>query len=221
MVFFYILAIIALFIITYIYLMIRFYRTMYADEAYLTHTLPVSTFSTFNVKLLVSAFWAFLTMALTAVSVLSLFGTALQSTGEFASADWNYFLYELETFFGKPMSALIGKFLLYMLVSCFSGLLMIYCSISIGQLFNKYKVVASIITYVIIYIVLQIINLILNIHRSMQLMTNSMYYSYQSAYDDVSIIGDIFGSSLIQGAILIVIYYITCVYISGKKLNLT
>ena len=55
----------------------------------------------------------------------------------------------------------------------------------------------------------------------MQLMTNSMYYSYQSAYDDVSIIGDIFGSSLIQGAILIVIYYITCVYISGKKLNLT
>ena len=119
MVFFYILAIIALFIITYIYLMIRFYRTMYADEAYLTHTLPVSTFSTFNVKLLVSAFWAFLTMALTAVSVLSLFGTALQSTGEFASADWNYFLYELETFFGKPMSALIGKFLLYMLVSCF------------------------------------------------------------------------------------------------------
>ncbi len=221
MVFFYVLAIIALFIVTYIYLMIRFYRTMYSDEGYLTHTLPVSTFSVFNVKLLVSVFWAFLTMILAVISVIALFCTVLQSAGELTSSEWNYVLYELEMFFDKSVPALIGKCLLYMLVSCLSGLLMIYCSISIGQLFNKYKVAASIVTYIIIYIVLQIVNLILNMHRSMQIMTNSLSYAYQSTYDDVSIIGDIFASSMIQSVVLIVIYYITCVYISNKKLNLT
>ena len=61
---FYILGIVALFIVTYVFLMITFYRSMYSAEGYLTHTLPVSPITTLNSKLIVSLFWACLTMIL-------------------------------------------------------------------------------------------------------------------------------------------------------------
>lgn len=172
LVLFYILAIVALFIVTYIYLMLRFYRSMYSSEGYLTHTLPASTFSILNTKILVSVFWAFLTMALSVVSVLALILTAFSASGELSSADLANFQTEMEHIFGISTGSLIGWGLLLMLVSSFSGLLMIYCSISIGQLFNKYKVGAAIVTYVIIYIVLQIVSMIVSLTQSLDTATN-------------------------------------------------
>lgn len=222
LVIFYILAIIALFIVTYIFLMMRFYRSMYSSEGYLTHTLPVSSFSILNTKILVSVFWAFLTMALTAVSALALIFTALNSTGEISSSDWSRVWSELEYVFGMSIGSMIGWMLLFMLISSFSGLLMIYCSISIGQLFNKHKVGAAIVTYVIIYIVLQILNMIISLGKSMKAMTDPVYY--MTVYDEMSTFRDIFGgsvsASMIQSVILILIYYAVCAYISNKKLNL-
>ena len=219
---FYILAIVALFIVTYIYLMMRFYRSMYSSEGYLTHTLPVSSFSILNTKILVSVFWAFLTMVLSAVSALALIVTALKSVGEISSDDWSAMRTELEYVFGMSVGSMIGWMLLLMLLSCLSGLLMIYCSISIGQLFNKYKVGAAIVTYVIIYIVLQIVNMIISLGKSMKAMTDPAYY--MTVYDEMSSFRDIFSgpvtASIIQSVILIIIYYTVCAYISNKKLNL-
>ena len=223
LVLFYILAIVALFIVTYIYLMIRFYRSMYSSEGYLTHTLPVSTFSILNTKILVSVFWAFLTMVLSVASVFALIFSALGASGELSSVDWSNVWSEMEYVFGTSISSVIGWGLLLMLLSSFSGLLMIYCSISIGQLFNKYKVGAAIVTYVIIYIVLQIISMIVSLSQSLSAATNVDYYS-SSVSNELTTLHEIFGSSftasMIQSIILIIIYYVTCAYISNKKLNL-
>lgn len=222
LVLFYILAIVALFIVTYIYLMIRFYRSMYSSEGYLTHTLPISTFSILNTKILVSVFWAFLTMLLSVASVFALIFTALGASGELSSVDWSYFWSEMEYVFGTSIGAVIGWGLLFMLISSFSGLLMIYCSISIGQLFNKYKVGAAIVTYVIIYIVLQIVSMIVSLSHGLFTVNNTEYYT--SVYNELTTFRELFGSSLtvsmIQSIVLIIIYYVTCVYISNKKLNL-
>lgn len=223
LVLFYILAIVALFIVTYIYLMIRFYHSMYSSEGYLTHTLPISTFSILNTKILVSVFWAFLTMVLSVASVFALIFAALGASGELSSVDWSNFWSEMEYVFGTSIGAVIGWGLLFMLISSFSGLLMIYCSISIGQLFNKHKVGAAIVTYVIIYIVLQIVSMIVSLSQSLSAATNTAYYS-SSVSDELTTFREIFGGSLtasmIQSIILIIIYYVTCAYISNKKLNL-
>ena len=56
----YILAIFALFIMTYVILMMRFYKSMYSDQGYLTHTLPVSPLALLNTKLLTGVCWTFL-----------------------------------------------------------------------------------------------------------------------------------------------------------------
>ena len=53
----YIIGLIALSVTAFIFLLVRFYHSMYGAEGYLSHTLPVTTFSLINVKLLVAVFW--------------------------------------------------------------------------------------------------------------------------------------------------------------------
>lgn len=222
LVMFYILAIIALFIVTYIYLMMRFYRSMYSDEGYLTHTLPVSTFSVLNTKIIVSVFWTFLTMVLTVLSVFALTFTAMDAAGALETTQTLSEVYaEFESDMGMSFGGFIGWFLLFMLLSSFSGILMIYCSISIGQLFNKHKVLASIVTYVIIYIVLQVANTLISLFQSMNSYMNETAMLYME--EDVTfmdLMGNTFGVTMIESVVLILIYYITCAYISNKHLNL-
>ena len=112
--------------------------------------------------------------------------------------------------------------LLFIFLSCLSGLLMIYCSISIGQLFNKYKILAAIITYVVIYILMQIISMLSMIKTSMDTLSNSaLEYSSQNTVLQASGIDNGFIiSSLIQTSIYAIIFYVITAYISSKKVNL-
>ena len=59
---FYVLGVFALFVVSYVYMCVHFYKTMYSDQGYLTHTLPVGQMSIFNVKLLVSLCWLMLSL---------------------------------------------------------------------------------------------------------------------------------------------------------------
>ncbi len=218
----YVLAIIALYIVTYIYLMMRFYRSMYSDEGYLTRTLPVSSFTLLNTKVFVSAFWCFITLLLTIVSIFALIYSAATATGDFSLTVLTEAFPELEAVLGISISSIIGWTLLYMLITSFSGILMIYCSISIGQLFNKHKVGASIVTYIIIYIIVQIVNTLVSFAQGFNMITDVYDYAY---YDATSItVMDIYGSTfstaMIVSAIFMVLYYITCAYINHKHVNL-
>ena len=71
----YIIGLIALSVTAFIFLLVRFYHSMYGAEGYLSHTLPVTTFSLINGKLLVAVFWHAITSIL--VYVPALFGWAI------------------------------------------------------------------------------------------------------------------------------------------------
>lgn len=213
MLIFYILGIVALFIVTYVFLMIRFYRSMYSSEGYLTHTLPVSPLATLNTKLIVSVFWTFLTMLLAIGSIFALIFTTVKAYA--GDVDFSTFWSEFETLTGLTAGQITGWSLLFMLVSSISGLLMIYCSISIGQLFDKYKVLAAIVTYVIIYIIMQIISLIYTFQASLSAVSDATGY-YSAGISDYGS----FTFSLVQSAILSVIFYVVTAYIGSKKVNL-
>lgn len=217
---FYILGIVALFIVTYVFLMITFYRSMYSAEGYLTHTLPVNPLMTLNSKLIVSLFWACLTMILSICSVLTLIMTAVKTYA--GTVDWSSFWSEFEKATGLSMGEVTAWGLLFIFLSCLSGLLMIYCSISIGQLFNKYKVLAAIITYVIFYILMQIISMISMVKTSMDtISSNALEYSSQNTVLQASGLDNGFIiSSLIQTSIYAIIFYVITAYISSKKVNL-
>jgi hypothetical protein len=217
---FYILGIVALFIVTYVFLMITFYRSMYSAEGYLTHTLPVSPLMTLNSKLIVSVFWACLTLILSIGSVLTLIMTAIKTYA--GSVDWSRFWVEFEKETGLSAGATIAWILLFIFLSCLSGLLMIYCSISIGQLFNKYKVLAAIVTYVILYIIMQIVSMIVMVKSSMDTLSSSAL-EYSSKNPTMHVTGldnSFFVGTLVQTLIYTIIFYIVTAYISSKKVNL-
>ena len=217
---FYILAIIALFIVTYVFLMINFYRSMYSAQGYLTHTLPVSPLLTLNTKLFVSTIWACLTMILTICSVVTLVITAVKTYS--GPLDFSNFFSEFETSIGLSFGASIAWILLFIVLSCLSGLLMIYASISIGQLFNKYKILAAIVTYVIFYIIMQIVSTIIVVKTSIDSVTSSpiVYSKSTTLMQATGLDKGFVPSTLIQTGVYIIIFYAITAYISSKKVNL-
>ena len=100
---------------------------------------------------------------------------------------------------------------------------MIYASISIGQLFNKYKILAAVITYVIFYIISQICNTISMLIMSLRTPTSTVLDSTSTTYGYASVSGldgSLFSRSMVQSLIFIAIYYGISVYIGSKKVNL-
>lgn len=65
----YILVLLAVNILTFIYLIYRFYQTMVCDEAYLTHTLPVTTGQLIIVKSVMAFCFQILSIIITIISV--------------------------------------------------------------------------------------------------------------------------------------------------------
>lgn len=149
----YILAILACSIITTVYLTIHFYKTMYSARGYLTHTLPVNPLTTFHVKLVVSAFWTFLTLLLIMLSLAGLlWSIAVHADTGYAL---EYTFNEAKALYLSSLGMRSSEFVIYMffayLLGCFLSPLRLYLSCSIGQLFNQQKVVASIIAGIVIY----------------------------------------------------------------------
>lgn len=213
----YILSIIALFIITAVYLTIRFYKTMYSSQGYLTHTLPVSTASVINTKILVSAFWIFISFCITILSVFVLIRIT-------AGTEWDPSVFqELNAVIPELFGIGAGEFLVLLIatliLACFSGILMIFASLSIGQLFSLHRIIAAIITYIVFYVIEQIIGTI-----ELMILGISNADSLLAAEEDVIAIGAFYrgtlASGIIQSAIFCILFYIICHYVTRKRLNL-
>lgn len=219
---FYILSIFALFIITYVYMCIHFYKTMYSDQGYLTHTLPVKTSTIFHVKLLTSLVWMVCSMALMILSIFLLVIGA--SHGEIFSAEVAAELHQMSLEFeqdmGFPMSVFWIHMILCILLSCFTYLLWVFTSASVGQLFSQYKIVAAIVTGVVLYFVEQIISVIIMFTTG---YTTYMTNTLVSADDTIlarNFMGNMLTATYIFSITICVIYYIVCRIIMKKHLNL-
>ena len=66
----YFIYIIALFVMTSVFIVTNFYKTMVSNQGYLTHTLPVKTSTLINAKLLVAIFWEIMAGLLFILSII-------------------------------------------------------------------------------------------------------------------------------------------------------
>lgn len=146
----YILSVFALFVVTYIYVCIHFYKTMYSEQGYLTHTLPVKPSTIFNVKLITAWVWMIGSMGLFLLSLFALMTGATR--GELLEV-LNFSL--MQEVFGMTWGQYFLLMILMIVLSCLSYLLMVFVSISIGQLFNQHKIVWAIVAGIVIYFVEQ------------------------------------------------------------------
>lgn len=216
-VFLYTLTCFALFVITYVYMCIHFYKTMYSNQGYLTHTLPVSPVTTFHVKLVVSFVWMMSSVLVLLLSLFILFCgishgdirtnlTMLLSTDPSSGAlgcSWGTFL----------------SFVIFATVlGCLSYLLMVFASASIGQLFNQNKIAFSIVAGIVIYFIQQIVGLIIMLTAGGNMLSGADADFFPTfgdmLFSPIMLVS--FGCSVFfTGA-----FYVICIVIVRKHINL-
>ena len=206
-----------------IYIAIRFYRNLYTDEGYLMHTLPVTPRQLILAKLLVAALWVFVLslLALWAICCILLFGLPAM-----ALVDMSVIIPELTEYFPQifgmgPVTFLLF-YVLLSLVSAFSSVLVAYAAISLGQLFSKHKVMASILCYIGFTMLIQTVSTLLMTPSLTRLVLS------QDMVNTASGIPPYFGAymreilliSMAGSVICAVISYILTEYIMRRQLNL-
>ena len=206
-----------------IYIAIRFYRNLYTDEGYLMHTLPVTPRQLILAKLLVAALWVFVLsmLALWAICCIMLFGLpamALVDMPVVISSLMEYF----PQIFGMGPVAFLLFYVVLSLVSSFSNVLIAYAAVSLGQLFTKHKVMASVLCYIGFTMLIQTISTLLMTPSLTRLVlsqdmvnTASGIPAYFGAY-----MREILLISMAGSAICAVISYILTEYIMRRQLNL-
>ena len=137
-----------------IYLAVHFYKTMYTDEGYLTHTLPVTPGQLLVSKLLPMAGWIYIMSIAMVVSMLLFAFMAVMFIRPDGMTTMQIFAEIKEVF--AELGAMLSEqggigFLLSMLLmvvtSGFSGAAMMIGSVTIGQLVSKHKILGSIGAY--------------------------------------------------------------------------
>ena len=145
--------VITLSISTLILIIQRFKGSVYDRRGYLTLTLPVSEHQILSAKLLGAFVWS---LASTVVCLFSLYIIiSMIEPDAFLSSFAEYMLKNYTDDFWLALISYIFNTL--------AGILCIYLSISIGQLFNEYRTALAVVAYIAIQIVLGFITLNLRI----------------------------------------------------------
>ena len=208
-----------------IYLGVHFFKSMYSDEGYLTHTLPVTSHQLLISKALVAGIWYFLVTMIMLLSVVSIvlviLNSALAAEGmsifEELSANWNQIILTLESALGANLFVEALFYLLQIIVGSFCSALIMFGAITIGQLSSKHKVMMSIISYFAITIGIQVISSIL--------MVPITFYTTQQMIEATDVTLSMtttptYVLSLLINIIVALILYFISNYIITKKLNL-
>ncbi|MGN0343116.1 MAG: hypothetical protein ACI4DO_10015 [Roseburia sp.] len=219
----YVLACSALEVTAVVYLSVRFYKSMFGSESYLTHTLPVSNMALYHGKLLIAAMWQFVNMIFVFASAVGmgyvLASSLLESTGE--DITLREILNHTMTFMGFDGPGFVIGVVGFSILSAFAGMIAIYACMAVGQLFEKHKILAFVVSYVILYLVEQVIStvtmVLANVSVGNAFTENAMLLQSATFMD---MYGTMMKATIIESLIYTVICYVTGLYICNKKLNI-
>lgn len=175
----------------------RFRKNVYGRQGYLTMTLPVTSHQIILSKLASALVWYFFATIVVLLSIL--LTISVSGVDEFYSYIQNidFTVYEKE----------IIQFFFYQSLETITSILLVYLSISIGQLFKDYRILMAIVAYFII-------NFVVGSFMAVFHFTSLTFLSYSS-------------QTLLPNPIIIIVnillgiaYYFGTHYILTKKLNL-
>ena len=159
----FVIGMIAAAIMTLVMMISRFYRNLLKDEGYLMHTLPVNVHGLVWSKLIVSFVWFLATFLI--LWLVIMLSALLQSGTNLAEifqglpswAEIRAMLAQLDIHSGQ-LWALGLSLLAAAILSCLTGCLHFYASMSLGHMFSKDKVLLSIVFFVVISIALSMLS---------------------------------------------------------------
>ena len=189
-------------IFTYIYSGYHFHKNVFTDQGYLTNTLPVTPSQLLLSKELAALLWLLIDVVVISISIFILVG----STELFSnfSIFWSTLIrYASQT----PLFTTL--------------IIILFFSITLGNLASSHKVLASIGAYVGIYVVQQIFGLIQLIVWGYFGSTTIMRVNiYSNNYSFGTFLNPILITGLIFNIILIAVCWMGSKYIMTKRLNL-
>ncbi|MCQ2597298.1 MAG: hypothetical protein MJ181_05560 [Treponema sp.] len=217
---FYVLSCVAVYISTFVYICIRYYKTMYSTQGYLTHTLPVKGITIFNAKLIVSTIWMIVSVLVLMVSVFFFVNSASQGEvwKSFTTYSWSEFNRRFFEEVGMYFTPIIWTGIYGVIVGMVLVNLWIFASFALGQLSDKHKVAYSVLSGMGLYFLFQITGLA-------EIMTSikraEALDSLESAVSDFEVFFNSAITRSIETSIIVcLVLYGICVFINKKKLNL-
>ena len=213
----------------FIFLGVRFYRTMYTEQGYLTNTLPVTGHQLFISKIFVSGIWYLLLELVVVISVFALMSAwfsgilsgELEAEGFSSMWDfWRTAFVEIGPMYeeiGLDWTGYLIAMVLAVLIAPFSSMTILFGSVTIGQLSKKHKGVMGILAYLGIcflnMIITSVVQVISMVKASVDIMADP--------YGDINMnLNGMMYSSLIMSLSMAVILYFVSHHILTKKLNM-
>lgn len=198
------------FVTIFIYLCFYFYKTMYSEQGYLTHTLPVKTTHILNVKVAVSFGYLFLTAVLCILSFL-IIGIVMDGI---SAADIMDVLRNSVNVLSEEINLPVSGCLLFLcsitLLGCLNSLLMFFAGSSIGQLFQRSKGACGIAAGIGLYYCSQILSVV-------AVLLGYLLYEMVPFMRNA---GWLMSGALLLTLLWTAVYYMICRVIVTKHLNL-
>lgn len=202
-----------------IYIAVHFYKTMYTDEGYLLHTLPVTKHEILISKILVGSLWVLIIVFSMYLSIFLLgFSMAWSIVPQqyTFSEFWQGFSEGMGDVFrmaglelGIDFSAWFVTAIITSLISPFITLTTLFGAISIGQLASKHRVLMAILSYIGIMIAESIISSIIRSIVTFSSLSSFGTYMGRSAHSDF----------IIKLLIAVCLYFVSW-YVTSNKLNM-
>ena len=193
-----------------IYVGVHFYRTMYTDEGYLTHTLPATKNQILASKILVSGLWTLFILLSVCLSlfilVFSMVWTVIPEgflPADFFAAVWEM-MEEMESVFGFRAAHFVGMWIVASLTGVFTSNAILFGAISLGQLVPRARLLTGILFYILILVAEQ---MLVSMFRSFA-TTIGVYMNINM---DLRFLIDLLAAALLYAASYLVI---------SRKLNL-
>lgn len=172
---------VALFVLTVVIILQRFYKGLLCDEGYLMFTLPVKPWQLITSKGITAFVMSILSSIVSCVSIFIMMLGSLPYPLKFLAE-----LFSLENWsrtFGQlnetvPMwGVYVLEFIILVIISSLASLYQIYASMAIGHLAKKNRILMSVVAYVAISMILSFISGLFGVFSAFTIQSSQSYLS--------------------------------------------
>lgn len=205
---------------TAVYLAVRYYRSMYSNEGYLTHTLPVTSNQLLLSKMINFSIWELLSAVCVLFSILLFVVFVTMREVDYRSLfdSFHEVIADMQTILNSRVATgwemFVVLVIVLFLVSAVSKSLLYMGSVNIGQLWARHRVAGAILVYagitVVMQIATQVIMIVFMINADL-LGINDYVFSFMNK---------VMGIALLMQIVIGAVMYGVSLLILKKKINL-
>jgi len=205
---------VGIFVLTLVLTLQRFRSNLLTNEGYLTMTLPVDTNRLILSKMFVSTVWIIASAIVVTASIM------IMAMVSFSFRDLaNFFrnIYNILSINPTQFIIYIIEFIVLVVFSLFSGILLLYTCMSLSMLVNKRRGLFTFVAFIVITTAMQIIGTVMAVIGDSMNITK--YFDF-SRFDSFGISQVAIFFVLTVEIILCVIFYFVTRYMLKNRLNL-